>query len=250
MSLRSGSRPPAEAPITRILYTAVTERLRRQDVASTQLFKRKFTTGAGALSEASLPYGPLGRGTVHLCVDMQTVFAERTDWHVPWLEKILPRVLRIARAHAAATIFTRFVPPATVEDASGSWRRFYQRWPQMTRQQLDLDLVALLPSFGELVPPAEVIDKQHYSPFSEPAMHRRLQQRQVDTLVITGAETDVCVLGTVLGAVDLGYRVIVVADAVCSVSDATHDALMLLYHQRFGQQIEVASTETVLAEWA
>jgi hypothetical protein len=25
--------------------------------------------------------------------------------------------------------------------------------------------------------------------------------------------------------------------------------LMLLYHQRFGQQIEVASTDTVLAEW-
>jgi nicotinamidase-related amidase len=120
----------------------------------------------------------------------------------------------------------------------------------MTRQRVDPDLIALLPSFQELVPPAEVIDKQHYSPFTEPAMHQRLQQRRVNSVVITGAETDVCVLGTVLGAVDLGYRVIVVEDAVCSVSDATHDALMLLYHQRFGQQIEVASTETVLAEWA
>jgi nicotinamidase-related amidase len=29
-------------------------------------------------------------------------------------------------------------------------------------------------------------------------------------LVITGSETDVCVLGTVLGAVDFSYRVIIV----------------------------------------
>jgi nicotinamidase-related amidase len=32
-------------------------------------------------------------------------------------------------------------------------------------------------------------------------------------LTVTGSETDVCVLATVLDAVDLGYRVIVVRDA-------------------------------------
>lgn len=178
------------------------------------------------------------------------MFAERTDWHVPWMERVLPRVLRIARSHAAATIFTRFVPPATPEEASGAWRRYYERWPQMTRQRMRPDLIALLPAFRDLVPPAEVFDKQHYSPFMEPGAQERLQQRRVDTLVITGAETDVCVLSTVLGAVDYGYRVIVVADALCSVSDATHNALMLLYRERFSQQIEVASTDSVLDAWS
>ena len=43
--------------------------------------------------------------------------------------------------------------------------------------------------------------------------------------MITGAETDVCVLATVLGAVDYGYRVVLVTDAVCSHSDTGHDAL-------------------------
>ena len=80
-------------------------------------------------------------------------------------------------------------------------------------------------------------------------LHRRLQERGVDTLVISGAETDVCVLCTVLGAVDLGYRIVIAADAVCSVSDATHDALMLLYRERFAEQIEVASTEAILQAW-
>jgi nicotinamidase-related amidase len=71
----------------------------------------------------------------------------------------------------------------------------------------------------------------------------------VDTLVVSGAETDVCVLSTVFGAVDLGYRVVIAADAVCSVLDATHDALMLLYRERFAEQIEVASTEAILQAW-
>jgi nicotinamidase-related amidase len=52
------------------------------------------------------------------------------------------------------------------------------------------------------------------------------------------------VLATVLSAVDLGYRVIVVRDAVCSSSDEGHDMLMRLYHTRFREQIETADAET------
>jgi nicotinamidase-related amidase len=67
--------------------------------------------------------------------------------------------------------------------------------------------------------------------------------------VITGGETDVCVLAAVLDAVDLGYRVIVVSDALCSVSDEAHDNLLHLFSGRFQQQIEVASSETILEAW-
>lgn len=70
-----------------------------------------------------------------------------------------------------------------------------------------------------------------------------------DTLVITGGETDVCVLATVLGAIDFGYRVVLVTDALCSSSDATHDALLTVYHQRFAQQVETVEMETVLSNW-
>ncbi len=50
-------------------------------------------------------------------------------------------------------------------------------------------------------------------------------------------------LATVLGAVDLGYRVIVVRDAICSSSDEGHDALLKVYHRRYSEQIETASAE-------
>ena len=77
----------------------------------------------------------------------------------------------------------------------------------------------------------------------------RLRRRGVDTLVITGAETDVCVLAAVLGAVDRGYRVVLPTDALCSSSDRTHDALLTLYRERYGMQVETATTEMVLAAW-
>jgi len=76
-----------------------------------------------------------------------------------------------------------------------------------------------------------------------------LRDQGIDTLVVTGGETDVCVLATVLGAVDLGYRTVLVTDALCSSSDDTHDALMTLYRKRYGYQIETVTTDVALAGW-
>ena len=52
-----------------------------------------------------------------------------------------------------------------------------------------------------------------------------------------------------IGAVDRGWRVIVVADAVCSSSDEGHDALMNLYRDRFAEQSEAVDSQTILSQW-
>jgi nicotinamidase-related amidase len=197
----------------------------------------------------TLPFGPLTDRTMHLCVDMQNMFAEKTPWHTPWMTRVLPVVERIAGSRPAHTVFTRFIPPAKAEDMSGAWRRYFQRWAEMTRNAIDPRLLDLVPSLARLVPPAAVIDKHVYSPFVEPDLPQLLRERGVDALVITGAETDVCVLAAVLGAVDFGYRVVLATDALCSSSDTTHDALLTLYRQRFAQQIEAARAATILANW-
>lgn len=200
-------------------------------------------------TDTTLPFGPLGPRTVHLCIDMQHLFADDTPWHTPWMERVLPVVERIATARAAQTVFTRFVPAQHPAELPGSWQRYYQKWEALTLDRIDPHLVDLLPSLAQLVPPAAVIDKRLYSPFSEPALEQLLRQRQADSLVITGAETDVCVLAAVLDAVDRGYRVVLARDAICSGSDETHDALMTLYHHRFSQQIETADSDVILASW-
>ena len=196
-----------------------------------------------------LPRGPLTETAVHLCIDMQWMFAEQTAWHVPWMKRVLPVIVRMARAFPTRTVFTRFIPPVRAADAEGMWQQYYQRWSEFTRERLPPHFLALLPELAELVPPAQVVDKHFYSPFAEPQLHQSLQDRKTNSIVITGGETDVCVLAAVLDAVDLGYRVIVASDALCSVSDEAHDNLLQLFSGRFQQQIEVASSETILGAW-
>jgi nicotinamidase-related amidase len=198
---------------------------------------------------SELRFGPLGPRAVHLCVDMQTLFAERTGWHVPWLERVLPAVTRLAEARRGQTVFTRFVPPERPEEAVGAWRRYYEHWRNMTGDRLNPRLIELVPPLAALAPPAIVIDKTHYSPFKEAAFLRTLGRLKADALVISGCETDVCVLAAVMDAVDAGYRVVLAEDALCSASDESHDAMLRHFGARFSQQIEVASTEEILTGW-
>ena len=195
-------------------------------------------------------YGNPTRRTLHLCIDMQRIYAEDTQWHTPWMSRVLPMVLRLAETRPGQTVFTRFMPPRRAEDAPGSWRRYYERWRELTLERADPALFDLVAELARLVPPAEVLDKRTYSPWTEAACAGAIAARDPDALVITGAETDVCVLAAVLGAVDRGYRVILATNALCSSSDATHDALLTLYRQRFSQQIETATTEEILRAWA
>lgn len=193
---------------------------------------------------------PLTNRSVHLCVDMQRLFSSEGPWPTPWLERVLPIAARLTERFPERTVFTRFITPANAAEMPGSWQRYYERWKQATREQLDPRLLELLPPLAKFVPPAQVIDKTRYSGFALSGLAEHLATRDADALIITGAETDVCVLATVLGAVDRGYRVILVTDGVCSVSDEGHDSLLNLYQQRFSQQIETADSETVLSEWS
>ena len=57
-----------------------------------------------------LRYGSLGQTAVHICVDMQRMFAEGTEWKMPWLARVLPNIVSVTSAHPERTIFTRFIP--------------------------------------------------------------------------------------------------------------------------------------------
>jgi nicotinamidase-related amidase len=192
----------------------------------------------------------LGRRACHICVDMQSMFAAETEWHAPWLERTLPAVVAIAEAHSASTIFTRFVPPQSPVAAFGAWRSYYDRWRSMTLDRLAPGMVDLVPALARLAPPARVLDKAVYSPWSNPHLQRWLVDEQVDTLVITGGETDICVLATIIGAIDRGYRVVLPTDAVFGSADETHDAMLGIYQSRFGQQLTTCSTQDVLDRWS
>jgi nicotinamidase-related amidase len=199
------------------------------------------------LALKGLMHGSIGPRAAHLCIDMQNLLGPQSPWHAPWSVKILPPILQLAERRPERTIFTRFVPPPDVESMPLAWRRYYERWDVLTRKKIDPELIELLAPLRAFVPPATVIDKPVYSPFSGRLLPQRLEEWSIDTVIVSGAETDVCVLATVLGAVERGFRVIVAADALCSSSDRTHDALLTFYAERLSIQVELASVEEILA---
>lgn len=183
----------------------------------------------------------------HICVDAQRMFAEDTPWHVPWMARVLPQILEITERHAERTIFTRFLPPKQADDVNGSWKDYYQKWWMMTGEHLSEELLDLSPALTTFVPPAAVFDKMTYSPWVDGRLFSHLRKTGIETIVVTGGETDVCVLATVLGAIDLSFHVIVLNDAVCSGADETHDDAIDLLGDRFSVQLDLMTTEEFLS---
>ena len=187
--------------------------------------------------------------TIHLSIDMQRLFAAEGPWPTPWMERVLPKVVKLAEHAPARTVFTRFLTPRSPEEMPGMWKEYYRKWQNVTRERIDPKMLDLMPVLERFAPPAQVFDKFVYSAFATGELHQMLRARNVDTLIISGSETDVCVASTVLSALDIGYRVIVARDAICSSSDESHDALLSLYEKRFSVQVAVAEVDDVLARW-
>jgi nicotinamidase-related amidase len=186
---------------------------------------------------------------VHLCIDMQNIFTRGGVWETPWMERVLPAVVTLTALRPERTIFTRFITPEKPDERPGRWRGYFERWRQATRAELAARQLDLVPELERFAPPAIVVDKPGYSAFTSPRLYPFLIERQVGTVVLSGTETDVCVLATALGAVDLGFRVVIVEDALCSSLDAGHDALMTLYRKRFSEQIDLVKLEELKQLW-
>lgn len=192
---------------------------------------------------------PIGPNAVHVCLDMQRLFAPGGPWPTPWALDVIPAITELAARAPARTVFTCFLPPEAPDGLPGTWQRFYRKWHDLTRSELEPGLLDLVPEVARFVPPAHVVDKSRYSAFSGADLLPLLTHLRADTLIFSGAETDVCVLATLFDAVDLGFRVILAGDAVCSSSDTGHDAIMAMLQTRLSIQVEVARTEDILNRW-
>src|SRR3954464_864194 len=91
---------------------------------------------------------------VHLCIDMQNIFAPGGLWQTPWMERVLPTITSIVSRHQARTIFTRFITPQDPEDRRGQWRAYFHRWREATRSRLAPTALDLVPALARFAPPA------------------------------------------------------------------------------------------------
>jgi nicotinamidase-related amidase len=175
------------------------------------------------------------RTTALLVIDMQRDFlhpdgyAARASLDIAPLRKAIEpvsRVLAAARAAELTVLHTREghlpdlsdCPPYKLERSRRAGAEIGAAGPMgrlLVRGERGHDFIDVLqPQAGEIV-----IDKPGYSAFEHTALGQLLTTRGIDTLILTGITTEVCVSSTLRTAVDRGYRCFTVADA-CASSDA------------------------------
>jgi len=186
---------------------------------------------------------------MHIVVDMQRLFAEHPDWAVRDIGRIRKEVTWLAEHKPARTLWTRFVPAQNAATARGAWRKYYEQWPRATLEGGGADYVDLLPEHRTLAGEAAIFDKSTFSAFGNEKFGAALQTAGIDTLILSGVETDVCVWATALDAVDLGFFVVLAKDALTSGTPEAHQAILDVIASHFAPQVTVMNHAELEAAW-
>lgn len=197
-----------------------------------------------------LPFGPLDGRALHLCIDMQRVFLEPGPWYAEAGLEIIPAIRRLLDHAPRNARFTRFITAERPEAAPGSWQRYYRRWHEVTRAELGREALGLHPELAPYGGGGQVFDKTTHDAFDDAAFARHIASEGPSALILSGVETDVCVLATAMSAVDLGYRTVIATDAVTSSVAESHRACLDHVYPRYDQQIELARVDDILAAWS
>jgi nicotinamidase-related amidase len=89
-----------------------------------------------------------------------------------------------------------------------------------------------------------VSGKKRYDCFAATELDHVLRSRSIETLLLTGVNTNSCVLATTIAANTRDYRPVVVSDCVDTMDPALHEASLAVIRQAFGW---VASSQEVVA---
>lgn len=118
--------------------------------------------------------------------------------------------------------------------------------PVLVTEQYPRGLGRTLPELRALLEDVVPIEKVSFSSCGAESFVERLRALGADPVVLAGMETHVCVLLTALDLLAQGFRVSIVADAVCSRRGANVE-LGLAQARQAGAV--VTATETVVFQW-
>ncbi|MGB0708757.1 MAG: cysteine hydrolase family protein [bacterium] len=199
------------------------------------------------LERRPLPFGFLDEQALHICIDMQQIFLKPGPWYAEAGLAVLPKIEQLVHARNLPTVFTRFITPSTATEAIGSWQTYYEFWHQVTKEEAGEECLALHPTLQKFAKTENTFDKTTYDAFASGSFRSSIEKANPSALIFSGIETDVCVLATVLTAVDLGMRTIIAKDAVTSSDLNSHNACFEFIFPRYSQQIEIATVAEILS---
>jgi ureidoacrylate peracid hydrolase len=175
------------------------------------------------------------RRTSHVIVDMQNGFMEAgAPVEVPVAREIVPAVNSISaavRERGGQNIYLRMTID---EDSQSSWSNWFAYMFSGASRLRMAESFAPDAHYWRLWPQLDftgsdfAVDKTRFGAFVPGAsrLHEILQERGIDTLIITGTLTNCCCESTARDAMQMNYKIIFVADANAALSDAAHNATL------------------------
>ena len=98
------------------------------------------------------------------------------------------------------------------------------------------DCVAVIDELAPL-PEEHQVDKYGYNAFHRTRLTDLLLANQVDSVVITGTVTQICVDDTARGAFHEGFQAVVISDAVSSFAPDLHQATLRNLAMKYGRVV-------------
>jgi nicotinamidase-related amidase len=203
------------------------------------------------------PFAPNPRSAALVVVDMQNDFVRvGAPIEVPAARETIEqhqRLLAWFRDHGQPVVFTRAIQgpatPLTLLWHPECGPPVCACWPGVMRVYGDIagerDCAAvideLVPSPGDLI-----VEKYGYNAFHRTILTNALLSHGVDTVVITGTVTQLCVEDTARGAYHEGFKPVLVADAVSSNDPDQHRCTLNKLAQHFAR---VMATDELLDQF-
>ena len=159
----------------------------------------------------------------------------KTGMDITELKKTAAPVCRLVEAcHGAAIpiIFTRMVQRADFKDAGLRLERrpALKEVDSLVAGTWDAELDPRM----DVHPEDYILDKTRYSSFYNTNLEVILRGVAVDTLIICGVTTEICVESTIRDAYFRDFKIVVPEDAVAALDVARHQGTLLTIQYGFG----------------
>ncbi len=152
------------------------------------------------------------KNTLLIVIDMQRAYAPGGAWETPGFLRAEENILRLCERYPRRA-FTRHVP---FQNPPGTWRAYNEAFREINEDAEAARLTAPI----ERIAAGRTFDKNTYSALASGGLYAHLQRGGYDELLLTGVQSEFCVLATMLDAVDRGLPVTLVSDACAGSTDA------------------------------
>ena len=195
-----------------------------------------------------------------IVVDVQNDFCapggmmDREGRDLGLVHDMVPRLVRLIEAAREMGVFTVYIQSVYgiagneylsepwLEQAARRRKGSYTEFPVCARGSWNFEFYeGIAPMEGEVV-----VNKHRFDAFESTPLDLILRSKGVQTVLMTGVATNVCVETTARRAFVMDYYVVFVADCAATYSRDEHDMTLRNIDRYFGQ---VATHEEVIACW-